>query len=100
MVGRASHGDLGCLPRSHCAVWTVPDEVTGIERTELSEIGGRVGNACGEEFEIKFEQVLISRERQQARLALGLTTLLANRDDLHGVCPLADLLLDRVLWCT
>jgi hypothetical protein len=43
--------------------------------------------------------VLIARERQRARLTLGLTALLAKRSDLHGVCPLADLFLDRVLWC-
>jgi hypothetical protein len=58
-----------------------------------------VGDALGEDLEIRFEQVLIARERQQARLALGLTTLLEKRGDLHGVCPLADLYLDRVLWC-
>jgi hypothetical protein len=81
--------------------WTVTCEPLerGLEYTGSSTMRARVGIAAGEDLEVKFEQVLIVRERHQAKLTLGLTALIERRRDLHGVTPLAELLFERVLWC-
>ncbi|MGD9958588.1 hypothetical protein [Nocardioides sp.] len=51
------------------------------------------------DFDRKLEQILAARERQEAKHAKGLLTLLNGRDDLRGVHALADMVGERVLWC-
>ncbi|CUR60658.1 conserved hypothetical protein [metagenome] len=51
------------------------------------------------DFDRKLEQIHAARERQEAKHAKGLLTLLNGRDDLRGVHALADMVGERVLWC-
>ena len=51
------------------------------------------------EFDRRLEQIHAAREKQEARHAKGLLTLLNGRDDLRGVHALADMVGERVLWC-
>jgi hypothetical protein len=52
-----------------------------------------------EDFDSKLARVLAARDRQEARHAHGVMTLLHGRDDLRGVHALADMVGERVLWC-
>jgi hypothetical protein len=47
----------------------------------------------------KLEAIRTAREKQEAKHAKGLLTLLNGRDDLRGVHALADMVGERVLWC-
>jgi hypothetical protein len=57
------------------------------------------GNIMNEDFDRKLEQIRAARVRQEARHAKRVRALLENRTDLHGVHALADLVVERVLWC-
>lgn len=57
------------------------------------------GTGMDEEFDRKLEQILVARERLEAKHAQSLLTLLNGREDLRGVHALADLVGDGVLWC-
>jgi len=52
-----------------------------------------------QDFDHRLEQIRAARERQEARHASGLFTLLSDRDDLRGVHALADMVGERALWC-
>lgn len=52
-----------------------------------------------DELDRKLEAIRLARQRQEARHASGLTTLLTDRGDLRGVHALADLVGERVAWC-
>ena len=52
-----------------------------------------------DDFDHKLEQIRAARVRQEARHAKQVRALLESRTDLHGVHALADLVVERVLWC-
>ena len=52
-----------------------------------------------DDFDRKLEKILAARVRQEARHTKRVRALLEARTDLRGVHPLADLVVERVLWC-
>jgi len=47
----------------------------------------------------KLEQILAARVRQEAGRSKRVLALLESRADLRGVHALADVVVERVLWC-
>jgi len=52
-----------------------------------------------DDFDRKLEKILAARVRQEARHTKRVRALLDTRTDLRGVHALADLVVERVLWC-
>ncbi len=52
-----------------------------------------------DDFDRKLEQILAARVRQEARHTKRVRALLETRTDLRGVHALADLVVERALWC-
>jgi hypothetical protein len=57
------------------------------------------GNIMDDDFDRKLEKILAARVRQEARHTKRVRALLDTRTDLRGVHALADLVVERVLWC-
>ncbi len=52
-----------------------------------------------EAFDRRLQQIQDARVRQETRRGRTLLELLDKRPELREVCPLADLVGERLLWC-